>query len=132
MSPTNAEEALEYHSRGRKGKLEVVATKPTATQRDLSLACSSGVAQPCPEIEKNPIAAHEYTAKGNVVAVTSFSNFGSNPHASAVEMHGLPSWPTPSIPTSRWTARCRPTPPFSPTYSKPPIPGPGFGTRRTC
>ncbi|MCG8461530.1 MAG: NAD-dependent malic enzyme, partial [Holophagales bacterium] len=71
MSSTTAQEALEYHSRGRKGKLEVVATKPTATQRDLSLAYSPGVAQPCLEIEKNPIAAYEYTAKGNLVAVIS-------------------------------------------------------------
>ncbi|MFO7768325.1 MAG: NADP-dependent malic enzyme [bacterium] len=65
------EEALDYHSRGRKGKIEVVATKPCVTQRDLSLAYTPGVAQPCLEIEKDPDTAYEYTAKGNLVAVIS-------------------------------------------------------------
>ncbi len=64
-------EALEYHSGGRKGKLEVVPSKPTATQRDLSLAYSPGVAVPCLEIEKDPLLAYEYTARGNLVAVIS-------------------------------------------------------------
>jgi len=64
-------EALEYHSCGRKGKIEVVATKPCLTSRDLSLAYSPGVADPCLEIEKNPKDAYEYTAKGNLVAVIS-------------------------------------------------------------
>ncbi len=64
-------DALEYHSSGRKGKIEVITTKPCATGRDLSLAYSPGVAEPCLEIEKNPADAYEYTAKGNLVAVVS-------------------------------------------------------------
>ena len=63
------EDALEYHSRDRKGKIEVNVTKPFLTQRDLSLAYTPGVAVPCLEIEKNPDDAYEYTAKGNLVAV---------------------------------------------------------------
>jgi malate dehydrogenase (oxaloacetate-decarboxylating)(NADP+) len=63
------EEALAYHSQGRKGKIQVVPTKPTLTQGDLSLAYSPGVAYPCLEIEKDPLAAYQYTAKGNLVAV---------------------------------------------------------------
>jgi len=63
------EDALEYHSRDRKGKIEVNVTKPFITQRDLSLAYTPGVAVPCLEIEKNPDDAYEYTAKGNLVAV---------------------------------------------------------------
>jgi malate dehydrogenase (oxaloacetate-decarboxylating)(NADP+) len=65
------EDALAYHSRGRKGKIQVIPTKPTATQRDLSLAYSPGVAEPCKEIERDPLLAYEYTAKGNLVAVIS-------------------------------------------------------------
>ncbi len=65
------QDALEYHSSGRKGKIEVITTKPCATSRDLSLAYSPGVAIPCLEIEKNPDDAYEYTAKGNLVAVVS-------------------------------------------------------------
>jgi malate dehydrogenase (oxaloacetate-decarboxylating)(NADP+) len=65
------EEALEYHSRGRPGKIAVVATKPLANQRDLALAYSPGVAEPCLDIEKNPDDAYRYTAKGNLVAVIS-------------------------------------------------------------
>ncbi|MBT1077322.1 NADP-dependent malic enzyme [Geobacter grbiciae] len=65
------QDALEYHSSGRKGKIEVVASKPCLTQRDLSLAYSPGVAEPCLEIEKNPEDAYKYTAKGNLVAVVS-------------------------------------------------------------
>jgi malate dehydrogenase (oxaloacetate-decarboxylating)(NADP+) len=63
------EEALEYHSIGRKGKIEVCPTKPCVTQRDLSLAYTPGVAVPCLEIERDPGTAYEYTAKGNLVAV---------------------------------------------------------------
>ena len=63
------EDALEYHSRDRKGKIEVNVTKPFHTQRDLSLAYTPGVAVPCLEIEKNADDAYEYTAKGNLVAV---------------------------------------------------------------
>jgi malate dehydrogenase (oxaloacetate-decarboxylating)(NADP+) len=65
------QEALDYHSVGRKGKIEVVSSKPCQTQRDLSLAYTPGVALPCLEIEKNPDDAYQYTAKGNLVAVVS-------------------------------------------------------------
>jgi len=65
------EDALAYHSMGRKGKIEVVPTKPTATARDLALAYSPGVAEPCLEIEKNPDDSYLYTARGNLVAVIS-------------------------------------------------------------
>jgi malate dehydrogenase (oxaloacetate-decarboxylating)(NADP+) len=65
------EEALRYHSTGRKGKIEVVPTKPCATQLDLSLAYTPGVAEPCREIERDPETAYEYTARGNLVAVIS-------------------------------------------------------------
>ena len=63
------EEALEFHSRGKPGKLEINPTKPMATQRDLSLAYSPGVAVPVRAIAENPDAAYDYTAKGNLVAV---------------------------------------------------------------
>ena len=62
-------EALRYHEIGRKGKIEVVPTKPHDTQRDLALAYSPGVAAPCLEIQKDKSAAYKYTAKGNLVAV---------------------------------------------------------------
>src|SRR5512143_1138606 len=65
------EDALAYHSSGRKGKIEVVPTKPTATARDLALAYSPGVAEPCLEIEKDPELSYVYTARGNLVAVVS-------------------------------------------------------------
>ncbi|HTY42716.1 MAG TPA: NADP-dependent malic enzyme [Thermoanaerobaculia bacterium] len=65
------EEALEYHSRARKGKVEVVPSKPCRTQEDLSLAYSPGVAEPCLAIAKDPEAVYEYTTKGNLVAVIS-------------------------------------------------------------
>ncbi|NOY78116.1 MAG: phosphate acetyltransferase [Calditrichaeota bacterium] len=65
------EDALEYHSKGRKGKIEVKNTKPCATQRDLSMAYTPGVAVPCREIAKNKELVFEYTAKGNLVAVVS-------------------------------------------------------------
>ncbi|MEO6960797.1 MAG: NADP-dependent malic enzyme [Puia sp.] len=63
------EEALDYHARGRPGKIEVVPTKEAKTQRDLSLAYSPGVAEPCKEIVHNPEDVYKYTAKGNLVAV---------------------------------------------------------------
>jgi len=63
------QEALQFHSRGRPGKLEVVATKPMATQRDLSLAYSPGVAVPVLAIAEDPSKAYDYTTKGNFVAV---------------------------------------------------------------
>lgn len=64
-------DALEYHSKGRPGKIEVVPTKDAKTQRDLSLAYSPGVAEPCKEIQANKENAYKYTAKGNLVAVIS-------------------------------------------------------------
>lgn len=64
-------DALEYHRSPKPGKVQVVSTKPVASQRDLSLAYSPGVAAPCLEIEKNPDTAYEYTNKGNLVAVIS-------------------------------------------------------------
>ena len=65
------QEALRFHSRGKPGKLEIAATKPMATQRDLSLAYSPGVAVPVQVIAENPDASYEYTARGNMVAVIS-------------------------------------------------------------
>ena len=65
------QDALDYHSLPKPGKIEVTPTKPCLTQRDLSLAYTPGVAQPCLEIEKNPEDAYKYTAKGNLVAVVS-------------------------------------------------------------
>ncbi len=65
------QEALDFHSQGRPGKIEIVATKPMATQRDLSLAYSPGVAVPVQAIFDDPAAAYDYTAKGNLVAVIS-------------------------------------------------------------
>ena len=64
-------EALEYHRSGRKGKIEVIPSKPYSSQRDLSLAYSPGVAEPCLEISKKNSEVYEYTAKGNLVAVIS-------------------------------------------------------------
>ena len=71
MAKITKEAALLYHSQGKAGKIEVVPTKPYQTQRDLSLAYSPGVAEPCLEIQKNPDTAYDYTAKGNLVAVIS-------------------------------------------------------------
>ncbi len=65
------EEALDYHSTGRKGKVEVIPTKPCLTSRDLSLAYTPGVAEPCRDIHKNVEDVYKYTAKGNLVAVVS-------------------------------------------------------------
>jgi malate dehydrogenase (oxaloacetate-decarboxylating)(NADP+) len=64
-------EALEFHARGRPGKIEIIATKPMATQRDLALAYSPGVAVPVRAIAENPTLAYDFTAKGNLVAVIS-------------------------------------------------------------
>src|SRR3989344_5891209 len=69
MIMTIYEESLEYHRSGRKGKIEVIPSKPVATQKDLSLAYSPGVAEPCRQIAANKELAYEYTAKGNLVAV---------------------------------------------------------------
>lgn len=71
MAKITKEAALAYHEQGRPGKIEVVPTKPHATQADLSLAYSPGVAEPCLEIEKNKDDAYRYTNKGNLVAVIS-------------------------------------------------------------
>ena len=71
MAKITKEEALRYHAEGKPGKIEVIPTKPHSTQTDLSLVYSPGVAEPCLEIEKNPLDAYEYTAKGNLVAVIS-------------------------------------------------------------
>jgi malate dehydrogenase (oxaloacetate-decarboxylating)(NADP+) len=69
--PISKEEALEYHSGGRPGKVEITPTKPCRTQHDLSLAYTPGVAEPCLEIQQHPQDAFKYTARGNLVAVVS-------------------------------------------------------------
>ena len=87
------EEALEYHSKGKPGKIEVVPTKEAKTQRDLSLAYSPGVAEPCKEISINKDDVYKYTAKGNLVAVitngTAVLGLGNiGPEASKPVMEG--------------------------------------------
>jgi malate dehydrogenase (oxaloacetate-decarboxylating)(NADP+) len=69
MPDSTRDEALDYHSTGRPGKIEVIPTKPTATQRDLALAYTPGVAKPCLEIARDPGEVYKYTARGNLVAV---------------------------------------------------------------
>lgn len=71
MPKISKEQALNYHSSGKKGKIEIVPTKPHSTQEDLSLAYTPGVAEPCLEIQKNPQDAYKYTGKGNLVGVIS-------------------------------------------------------------
>ena len=71
MENSKNQEALDYHKKGRPGKIQVVPTKPYSTQRDLGLAYSPGVAIPCLEIQKDLQCAYDYTAKGNLVAVIS-------------------------------------------------------------
>jgi len=71
MKTISREAALDYHRREPRGKIEVVPTKPTATQGDLSLAYTPGVAEPCLAIAADPMAVYDYTAKGNLVAVVS-------------------------------------------------------------
>lgn len=72
MSKTNRkQDALDYHAQGRPGKIEVIPTKPTNSQRDLTLAYSPGVAEPCLKIAENKDDVYKYTAKGNLVAVIS-------------------------------------------------------------
>ncbi len=68
---TKRQMALDYHSQGRPGKMEVIPTKSSITSGDLSLAYSPGVAEPCLDIAKNPDDAYKYTAKGNLVGVVS-------------------------------------------------------------
>lgn len=94
--PDKDQDALDYHSSGRPGKIEVIPTKPTSTQRDLALAYSPGVAAPCLEIEKNPESVYKYTAKGNLVAVISngtavlgLGNIGSSASKPVMEGKGL-------------------------------------------
>ena len=65
------QQALDYHNGPRPGKIEITPTKPCRTQRDLSLAYTPGVAEPCLEIQKNPQDAFKYTGRGNLVAVLS-------------------------------------------------------------
>lgn len=65
------EQALDYHRKGRKGKIEIAVTKECKTQHDITLAYSPGVAEPCKDIAKNPDSVFEYTARGNLVAVVS-------------------------------------------------------------
>ena len=71
MKKSLKQDALNFHATGRPGKLEITPTKPLTTQRDLSLAYSPGVADPCLAIESSPDKAYDYTAKGNLVAVIS-------------------------------------------------------------
>lgn len=71
MGTIRKKEALEYHEQGRKGKIQVLPTKPYSSQRDLSLAYSPGVAEPCKAIARNPEDVYRYTTKGNLVAVIS-------------------------------------------------------------
>src|SRR5687768_2456755 len=70
-TPVRKKDALDYHANPKPGKIEVVPTKAFSNQRDLSLAYTPGVAEPCLEIEKDPDLAYKYTSKGNLVAVVS-------------------------------------------------------------
>src|SRR5205814_8079443 len=74
--PSRRQEALDYHSQGRPGKIQVSPTKPFKDQRDLSLAYTPGVAEPCTAIAKRPDDAYVYTAKGNLVAAVSTGTAG--------------------------------------------------------
>ena len=71
MSKVRKQEALDYHSSGKPGKIEVIPTKPHTSQRDLSLAYSPGVAEPCLRIAENIDEVYKYTSKANLVAVIS-------------------------------------------------------------
>ncbi|MBN2616662.1 MAG: NADP-dependent malic enzyme [Bacteroidales bacterium] len=89
-------DAFNYHALGRPGKIEVIPTKPYSTQRDLSLAYSPGVADPCLAIQKNPKDVYKYTAKGNLVAVISngtavlgLGNIGAEAGKPVMEGKGL-------------------------------------------
>lgn len=93
MAKLRKQEALDYHSNGRPGKIEVIPTKPYATQRDLSLAYSPGVAEPCLDIAENKENVYKYTAKSNLVAVitngTAVLGLGNiGPEASKPVMEG--------------------------------------------
>jgi len=71
QGPIKKKDSLQYHQMPKPGKIEVVPTKPSNSQRDLSIAYSPGVAEPCLEIAANPDDVYKYTAKGNLVAVIS-------------------------------------------------------------
>jgi len=93
LKTSKKQDALDYHSQGRPGKIEVIPTKPYSSQRDLSLAYSPGVAEPCLMIEKNKDDVYKYTAKGNLVAVitngTAILGLGNlGPEASKPVMEG--------------------------------------------
>src|SRR3546814_10737501 len=96
MKKTRKHDDLEYHALRRPGKIEVVPTKATATQRDLSLADSPGVAEPCLRIAENKDDVYKYTAKGNLVAVVSngtavlgLGNIGAEASKPVMEGKGL-------------------------------------------
>jgi malate dehydrogenase (oxaloacetate-decarboxylating)(NADP+) len=93
QNDSRKQDALRYHSKGRPGKIEVIPTKEAKTQRDLSLAYSPGVAEPCKEITANKENVYKYTAKGNLVAVitngTAVLGLGNiGPEASKPVMEG--------------------------------------------
>ena len=94
-------DALAYHAEGRPGKIEVVPTKPVATQRDLSLAYSPGVAAPCMAIHHNPEEAFRYTARGNLVGYPEILR-------PALEVIGTSSSSLPSAPPTH-PASCSPS-----------------------
>src|SRR2546427_11368857 len=77
--PSRRQEALDYHAQGRPGKIQVSPTKPFKNQRDLSLAYTPGVAEPCREIAERPDEVYSYTAKGNLVAVVTNGTAGLGP-----------------------------------------------------
>ena len=90
------QDALDYHAQGRPGKIEVIPTKPYSSQRDLALAYSPGVAEPCLQIKDQPDDVYKYTAKGNLVAVISngtavlgLGNIGPNASKPVMEGKGL-------------------------------------------
>ena len=96
MTKFNKQDALDYHEKGRPGKIEVVPTKPYSTQRDLTLAYSPGVAEPCLRIAENKDDVYRYTAKGNLVAVISngtavlgLGNIGADASKPVMEGKGL-------------------------------------------
>ena len=93
---TRKQDALDYHSNGRPGKIQVVPTKPTNSQRDLTLAYSPGVAEPCLQIADNVEDVYKYTAKGNLVgvitngtAVLGLGNIGPEASKPVMEVKGL-------------------------------------------
>jgi malate dehydrogenase (oxaloacetate-decarboxylating)(NADP+) len=96
MAKFNKQDALDYHEQGRPGKIEVVPTKPYSTQRDLTLAYSPGVAEPCLRIAENKEDSYKYTSKGNLVAVISngtavlgLGNIGAEASKPVMEGKGL-------------------------------------------